>query len=388
MRVGLLTREWPPNIYGGAGVHVYELARHLRALAEVEVHCFGEPRPDAIAHRVPGGLDGANPAVQTLGVDVSIIDGLGPVDVVHSHTWYTNLAGQLGARLLDAPHVLTAHSLEPLRPWKLEQLQGGYRLSSWVEEVSYAGATRIIAVSHGMARDILNVYPFVDPGRIRVVHNGIDTEIFAPDPSTTALDQLGIAVTQPYALFVGRITRQKGLAHLIAAARHFEPDVHLVICASAPDTVELGSEIAAGIADLAVERGPGSVTWIQEHVDRTSLIQLLSHATVFVCPSIYEPLGIVNLEAMACQTAVVASAVGGIPEVVVDGRTGILVPYDPADAPAFERGIAAAVNALIRDPRTAAQMGAAGRARAIADFSWSAIAEQTLAVYEDARATS
>lgn len=387
MRVGLLTREWPPDVYGGAGVHVYELTEHLRRLVEVDVHCFGEPRSDAIAHAVPPELATANPAVQTLGVDMSIVAQLGDVDIVHSHTWYTNLAGQLGSRLLDIPHILTAHSLEPLRPWKLEQLQGGYRLSSWIEEVSYAGAARIIAVSHGMARDIRTHYPFVAADRIRVVHNGIDTEAFRPDPSTTNLERLGIDPSHSYALFVGRITRQKGLEHLIAAARHFDPDVHLVICASAPDTPELGRAIAEGISHLADERGPDSVTWIREHVDRSTLVPLLSHATVFVCPSIYEPLGIVNLEAMACQTAVVASAVGGIPEVVVDGRTGLLVPYDPEDVPAFERGIATAVNALFREPQTAAAMGAAGRARAIEDFSWQTIAEQTLAVYEDARAS-
>lgn len=380
----MLTREWPPDVYGGAGVHVEHLVAELRRKVEVDVHCFGEPRPDAIAHAVPGALLGANAAIQTLGVDLEMVDATTGVDVVHSHTWYANLAGHISGLLHGIPHVLTAHSLEPLRPWKEEQLGGGYRVSSWVERTAYEGAAGIIAVSHGMRADVLTAYPAVDPDRVHVVHNGIDTAVYRPDPDTTALEELGIDRTRPYVLFVGRITRQKGIVHLINAARRFDDGVVLVLCASSPDTAEIGLETSAAVDQLRAERGDDSVVWIQEQVSRPRIVQLFTHALAFVCPSIYEPLGIVNLEAMACETAVVASAVGGIPEVVVDGTTGLLVPYDSAEPRAFEVAFADAVNAVAADPRRARSMGAAGRARAVSEFGWDAIADETIAVYSAA----
>ena len=384
MKVGLLTREWPPDIYGGAGVHVRELAAHLRPLVDVDVHCFGAPRPDAEAHAVPADLTGANPALQTLGVDLEMVRDTAGVDLLHSHTWYANLAGHVGGLLHGVPHVITAHSLEPLRPWKIEQLGGGYRVSSWVEATAYSHAQAIIAVSEGMRRDILAAYPQVDPSRVHVVHNGIDTDAYRPDASVEALERHGVPLDRPYVLFVGRITRQKGLAHLLAAARDFTEGTVLVLCASSPDTPEMGEEIAQAVEVLRAERGADSVIWIEEQASLDDVRQLLTHARVFACPSVYEPLGIVNLEAMACEAPVVASAVGGIPEVVVDGVTGLLVAYDPADPAALESGLADAINALVADPARAKAMGRAGRARAIADFSWDAIAQRTVAVYRAA----
>lgn len=384
MKVGLLTREWPPDIYGGAGVHVRELAAHLRPLVDVDVHCFGAPRPDAEAHAVPADLTGANPALQTLGVDLEMVRDTAGVDLLHSHTWYANLAGHVGGLLHGVPHVITAHSLEPLRPWKIEQLGGGYRVSSWVEATAYSHAQAIIAVSEGMRRDILAAYPQVDPSRVHVVHNGIDTDAYRPDASVEALERHGVPLDRPYVLFVGRITRQKGLAHLLAAARDFTEGTVLVLCASSPDTPEMGEEIAQAVEVLRAERGADSVIWIEEQASLDDVRQLLTHARVFACPSVYEPLGIVNLEAMACEAPVVASAVGGIPEVVVDGVTGLLVAYDPADPAALESGLADAINALVADPARAKAMGRAGRARAIADFSWDAIAQRTVAVYRTA----
>lgn len=378
----MLTKEWPPEVYGGAGVHIEHLVAELRRVIEVDVHCFGAPRVDAQAHPVPAFLTGANPALQTLGVDLEFVQATANVELVHSHTWYANLGGHISALLHGIPHVLTAHSLEPLRPWKEEQLGGGYRVSSWVERTSYEAATRIIAVSEGMRRDVLQAYPDVDPDRVDVVHNGIDTEVYRPDPDEAVLDQFGIR--RPYALFVGRITRQKGIVHLINAARRFDDGVQLVLCASSPDTPDIGDETARAVARLREERGVDSVVWIQEQLDRPRLIQLFTHALTFACPSIYEPLGIVNLEAMACETAVVASAVGGIPEVVVDGETGLLVPYDADEPRAFEHAFADAVNVLAADSARARAMGAAGRARAVTEFSWDAIAEQTIAVYRAA----
>ena len=384
MKVGILTREWPPDIYGGAGVHVRELVAHLRPLVDVDVHCFGPPRPDAQAHAVPAELTGANAALQTLGVDLEMVRDTDGVDLLHSHTWYANLAGHVGGLLHGVPHVITAHSLEPLRPWKIEQLGGGYRVSSWVEATAYAHAQAIIAVSEGMRRDILTAYPQVAPARVHVVHNGIDTDVYRPDPATDALERHGIPLDRPYVLFVGRITRQKGLPHLLAAARDFDPGTVLVLCASSPDTPEIGDEVARAIALLRAERGEDSVIWIEEQASLDEIRQLLTHARVFACPSVYEPLGIVNLEAMACEAPVVASAVGGIPEVVVDGVTGLLVPYDPRDPQALESGLAQAVNALIADPARARAMGKAGRERAVADFGWDAIAHRTVQVYRAA----
>ncbi len=304
---------------------------------------------------------------------------------MHSHTWYANLAGHIGGLLYGVPHVLTAHSLEPLRPWKEEQLGGGYRVSSWVEATAYAHANAIIAVSAGMRDDVLAAYPTVDPARVHVVHNGIDTDRYRPDPSTDALERYGISTNRPYVLFVGRITRQKGIAHLIAAAERFDDDVVLVLCASSPDTPEIDVETREAVTRLRAKRGEASVVWIEEQASVEDLRQLFTHALAFACPSVYEPLGIVNLEAMACETAVVASAVGGIPEVVVDGVTGILVPYDAADPGALEAGLADAINSLASDPARAAAMGEAGRERAVSDFGWGAIAEQTVAVYRAAR---
>lgn len=384
MKAALITKEWPPSNYGGAGVHVEYLVRELRTLIDVDVHCFGEPRPDAIAHEVPANLAGSNPAVETLGVDLDIVASLAEVDVTHSHTWYANLAGHLGGLLQGVPHVITAHSLEPRRPWKEEQLGGGYRISSWVERTSYENASAIIAVSNGMRADVLDCYPNVDPQKVHVVHNGIDTDQYRPMSSTDALTRLGVPTDEPYVLFVGRITRQKGINHLLRAARDFAPGIPLVLAASSPDTPEMGQEVAEAVAELNASRG--SVYWLDTQLQRSDVIELLSHAMLFACPSVYEPLGIVNLEAMACETPVVASAVGGIPEVVVDGETGLLVPFDPGDTDEFEQRFAAAVNELAADSPRLAAMGIAGRERAVSEFGWHAIAERTVEVYRAAGA--
>ena len=378
----MLTREWPPEIYGGAGVHVDQLVAHLRPLVDVEVHCFGPDRPDATAHQVPAALIAENPALGVLGVDLEMAAATAGLDLLHSHTWYTNFAGHTGALLHGVPHVLTAHSLEPRRPWKQEQLGGGYRISTWVESTAYASADAIIAVSNGMRADVLNTYPFVDPANVHVIHNGIDTDLYSPTPDPIALTELGIDVTRPYVLFVGRITQQKGLVHLLNAARSFSDDLVLVLAASSPDTEEIAAQTAQAVEQLRAARGEDSVIWLKEQVARPTLIKLFSGALAFVCPSIYEPLGIVNLEAMACQTAVVASAVGGIPEVVVDGQTGLLVSYEARDIAGFERDFAAAVNSLVADPSRATAMGAAGRSRAQSEFGWAAIAERTVAIYQ------
>ena len=382
MRIGLLTREWPPEVYGGAGVHVEFLVPRLRELVGVDVHCFGAPRSGegVHAHQPAPGMEGANQALATLSVDLSMTAALGGVDLVHSHTWYANHAGHLTKLLHDVPHVVTAHSLEPRRPWKAEQLGGGYRLSSWVERTAYESADAIIAVSEGMRADVLDCYPSLDPARVRVVRNGIDSAAYHPVPEADAVRSYGVDPDRPIVVFVGRITRQKGVGHLIAAAHHIDPDAQLVLCAGAPDTPEIAAETAAAVAELAAAR-PG-VHWIQKMLLPTEVRQFLSHATVFVCPSVYEPLGIVNLEAMACGTAVVASDVGGIPEVVDEGRTGLLVHYDAADEPAFRQGLAESVNTLLSDPDRAKAMGIAGRARAVTEFSWASVAEQTVAVYE------
>ena len=378
MRIGILTREWPPDVYGGAGVHVEYLARELRRLADVDVHCFGAARDDATGYEPDPGLAGANAALQTLSVDLRIAAATGGCDVVHSHTWYADLAGHLSALLHGQPHVVTVHSLEPLRPWKAEQLGGGYRLSSWAEETAVLGADAVIAVSEGMARDVVAAYPGLDQDRVHVVHNGIDAQEYAPAEATDVLERHGVDPAVPYAIFVGRITRQKGLAHLLRAAA--ELPGQLVLCAGAPDTPEIAAEAEQLVTELQARR-PG-VIWVREMLPRPDVVQLLSHATVFVCPSVYEPLGIVNLEAMACATAVVASAVGGIPEVVVDGTTGLLVRYDESDPAGFESGLAAGVGELLADPARAAAMGRAGRERAVESFGWAAIARRTLEVYE------
>ncbi|WLP93221.1 glycogen synthase [Gordonia sp. NB41Y] len=386
MRVAMMTREYPPEVYGGAGVHVTELVRHLADLIDVDVECMGVERPDAQVYGPDPGLAGANPAITMLSTDLRMAVGAAGADLVHSHTWYTGLAGHLAKELHGVPHVLTAHSLEPRRPWKAEQLGGGYRVSSWVERNAVEYADAVIAVSSGMRDDVCDIYPRLDPDRVHVVRNGIDTSQWYPvdDPfgPDSALVALGVDPDRPIAAFVGRITRQKGVAHLVAAAHHFSPDVQLILCAGAPDTPEIGAEVEAAVAELSAAR-PG-VFWVREMLPLPRIREILTAATVFVCPSVYEPLGIVNLEAMACGTAVVASAVGGIPEVVQDGVTGTLVPYTPDDAATFERTLAAAVDAVAGDPAAASAMGTAGRARAAAEFSWATIAEQTVAVYRTA----
>ncbi|MFJ5683983.1 glycogen synthase [Streptomyces sp. NPDC093099] len=383
--MGLLTREYPPDVYGGAGVHVEFLARELRSLTDLEVHCWGgdgaEPVAGVVRHRAAAGLDGANDALRTFSVDLAMAAALEGRELVHSHTWYANLAGHVAKLLYGIPHVMTAHSLEPLRPWKAEQLGGGYALSSWAERTAVEGADAVIAVSRGMRDDILACYPSLDPDRVRVVHNGIDTRLYRPDRGTAVLDRIGIDPDRPYVLFVGRITRQKGVPHLLRAARALDPGAQLVLCAGAPDTPEIGAEFRELVEELGRTRD--GVHWIPEMLPRPEVIQLLTHAAVFACPSVYEPLGIVNLEAMACGTAVVASAVGGIPEVVDDGGTGLLVPYDERHPEAFESGLTEALNRVLDDPESAARMGAAGRRRAVREFGWDQVARRTYAVYEE-----
>ncbi|PVY34143.1 glycogen synthase [Williamsia muralis] len=388
MRVAMMTREYPPEVYGGAGVHVTELVRHLRHLATVDVHCMGAPRETAQVHGVDPGLEGANAAITTLSSDLRMAVAAEGASVAHSHTWYTGLAGHLAAQLHGIPHVLTAHSLEPRRPWKAEQLGGGYRVSSWVEKNAVEYADAVIAVSSGMRIDVCDAYPRLDPDKVHVVRNGIDTHTWHPvdaADSTSVLTDIGVDPTRPIAVFVGRITRQKGVRHLIAAAHHMDPDLQLVLCAGAPDTPEIGAEIAEAVEHLSAARS--GVFWVREKLPTEKVREILSAATVFICPSIYEPLGIVNLEAMACGTAVVASDVGGIPEVVRDEVTGLLVHYSEDNTRDFEHDLAAAVNRVVADPVQAAAMGAAGRERAIAEFSWDSIAEQTLSIYETVCAT-
>jgi starch synthase len=382
MRVAMMTREYPPEVYGGAGVHVTELVAQLRRLCEVDVHCMGAPRATASAYQPDPRLRGANPALATLSTDLVMANAAAGASVVHSHTWYTGLAGHLAALLYDIPHVVTTHSLEPLRPWKAEQLKSGYRLSSWVEDTALNAADAVIAVSSDMRDDVLGLYPRLDPSRVHVVRNGIDTEVWYPtfpQAGESVLARLGVDLGRPIVAFVGRITRQKGVAHLLAAARRFAPDIQLVLCAGAPDTPELTAEITAAVSELSGLRT--GVFWIHEMLPVEEIREILSAATVFVCPSVYEPLGIVNLEAMACATAVVASDVGGIPEVVADGITGSLVHYDPAEPVGYQAGLADAVNALVGDPKKAKRYGRAGRQRCIDEFSWAHIAEQTLDIY-------
>jgi starch synthase len=382
VRVGVITREWPPDVYGGAGVHVEHLVAALRGLddgPQLDVHCFGGPRQDATGHGVPPGLQSANGALQAVGVDVEIAAQLGGVDLVHSHTWYANHAGHLAKLVHGVPHVVTAHSLEPRRPWKADQLGGGYRLSSWVERTSYQHADAVVAVSRGMRADVLDVYPDLDPAKVLVVGNGVDAQAYRPVEAPDVVRSLGVDPDRPYALFVGRITRQKGLMHLLAAAEQLPPEAGLVLCAGAADTPAERAQVADAVTELQARRS--GIVWIEQMLPREQLVPLITGATVFVVPSVYEPLGIVNLEAAACGTAVVASAVGGIPEVVDDGRTGLLVPYD-ADRPVdFAAGLAARISDLLADPARAAAMGVAGRERVLAEFGWPAIAEQTVQVY-------
>ncbi|MEW2612923.1 glycogen synthase [Streptomyces sp. NPDC047880] len=378
MRVGLLTREYPPDVYGGAGVHVEFLARELRPLVDLDVHCWGEGRVDGVRrHRPWSALDGANDALRTFSVDLAMTAALEGRELVHSHTWYANLGGHLAKLLYGIPHVMTAHSLEPLRPWKAEQLGGGYELSSWAERTAIEAADGVIAVSAAMREDILGCYPALDPERVHVVHNGIDTSLYLPDHGTDALDRIGLDRTRPYVLFVGRITRQKGVPHLLRAVRDIDPAAQVVLCAGAPDTPEIDQEFRELFGELSAVRD--GVFWIPKMLPRPEVIQLLTHAALFVCPSVYEPLGIVNLEAMACGTPVVASAVGGIPEVVDDGTTGLLVP--PGDG--FEAGLARAMDTVLGDPGAARRMGEAGRERAVGEFGWDAVARRTVRLYEE-----
>ncbi|MGQ5649080.1 glycogen synthase [Streptomyces sp. NPDC004532] len=378
MRVGLLTREYPPDVYGGAGVHVEFLARELRSLTDLDVHCWGEGGAGGVVrHRSWPALDTANDALRTFSVDLSIAAVLQDRELVHSHTWYANLAGHLAKLLYGIPHVMTAHSLEPLRPWKAEQLGGGYALSSWAERTAAEAADAVIAVSGAMRDDILGCYPDLDPARVHVVHNGIDTSLYRPDPGTDVLARLGLDPGRPYVLFVGRITRQKGVPHLLRAVRHIDPDTQVVLCAGAPDTPEIDREFRDLFEELS--RSREGVHWIPKMLPRPDVIQLLTHATVFVCPSVYEPLGIVNLEAMACGTAVVASRTGGIPEVVDDGRTGLLVDVDDD----FEEHLARALDSVLADPVAAERLGEAGRERAVKQFGWDTVARRTVRLYEE-----
>jgi alpha-maltose-1-phosphate synthase len=394
-RVGLITKEYPPEVYGGAGVHVAELARALDGLVDLEVHCFGAERDDplvAAAYGTWDALDGDAPhasALRTVATDLAIVDGVGGVDLVHSHTWYANLAGHLAKLVHDVPHVVTTHSLEPLRPWKREQLGGGYALSSFCERTAVEAADAIIAVSEGMKIDVLASYPAVDPDRIRVVHNGVDPDGWRAVSTTEAPLAHGIDLDRPYAVFVGRITRQKGVVHLLDAAPHLPAGTQLVLCAGAPDTPEIAAEFrdrVAALAEAAVD-----VIWIEEMLPRDELVQILSHARVFVCPSVYEPFGIVNLEAMACGLPVVASRVGGIPEIVLPGETGWLVDLEPsgdalgtpADPDRFARDLADAIVEALEDHSQSTSMGAAGRRRVEERFGWPTIAARTAELYRE-----
>lgn len=360
-------------------MHVGALVPQLRELIDVDVHSFGGPKPDAHHHGVAAGLEQANAALKTLSVDLSMTAATAGLDLVHSHTWYANMAGHLAKLLHGIPHVVTAHSLEPRRPWKAEQLEGGYRLSCWVERTAYEAADAVIAVSAGMRADVLDCYPELPADRVQVVHNGVDTELYQPVAERDEVARFGIDTDRPIVLFVGRITRQKGVDHLVAAAHDIDPGAQVVLCAGAPDTPELAREIGNAVATLSARRK--GIFWIQQMLDPAVVVQLLSRATVFVCPSVYEPLGIVNLEAMGCGTAVVASDVGGIPEVVADGRTGLLVHYDEHDITAYRHGLAEAVNRLLADRALAAELGAAGREVAVRDFSWAQAATQTVEIY-------
>src|SRR6476620_12055 len=391
VRIDILSKEYPPAIYGGAGVHVAELVRALRQRGDldVRVHAFGEPRAEdgTTGHPDLSELAGANPALTTLGVDLALAAACEGADLVHSHTWYANMGGHLAALMGDIPHVLTAHSLEPMRPWKAEQLGGGYRVSSWVEKTAYEAADAVIAVSAGMREDILRSYPSVDPDRVKVVHNGIDSQLWQRETDDDVVRRHGVDPDRPSVIFVGRITRQKGLPYLLRAAAELPPEVQLVLLAGAPDTPEIKTEVEHLIDTLRETRD--GVVWVPTMLPRNEVVALLSSATVFVCPSVYEPLGIVNLEAMACELPVVATATGGIPEVVVHGETGWLVPIDqatdgtgtPLDPERYVADLAAALTDAVSDPARADAMGLAGRQRAVDSFSWATIGERTNQVY-------
>ena len=379
-RVGLVTKEWPPQVYGGAGVHAVQLTAALRELdsVSVDVHCFGGARDDgAIGYSTPASFADANPAVQAIATDLDIADNLQNVNVIHSHTWYANMAGHFGSLLHGVPHVITAHSLEPLRPWKADQLGGGYQISSWAEKSAYESADAIIAVSDGMRADVLAAYPNVDPTKVVTIRNGVDVDRFKPTTDKALLNELGI--TDRYAIFVGRITRQKGLAHLLRAWQKVPAEYGLVLAAGSPDEETIGNEVKALIEELQKTRP--NVIWIPDMLPHEKLCALLTSADLFICPSIYEPLGIVNLEAMACETAVLATRVGGIPEVIADGITGKLVNYS-SDGATLESDLASAIIELMKEPALLRQYGEAGRKRAAAEFGWPAVARATLALYQ------
>jgi starch synthase len=396
MRVGLMTREYPPNVYGGAGVHVEYLSRELAKKIEVEVHCWGNQFLDEGNLHVRGaepwseiteGTDGKyKTALEALSFNLAQIKSLAKIDIVHTHTWYVSMAGFLAKKLLNIPFVLTTHSLEPLRAWKAEQLGSGYAMSSWMERTAILDADAVIAVSKGTKADILRAYPDVNPDRIHVIYNGIDLNEYQKTADTTALTKYGVDPTLPYVLFVGRITRQKGVTHLVEAIRYLPPDTQVVLCAGAPDTPEIAAEMREKVEE-AHALNP-KVVWIEKMVTKPEAIQLYSNAGVFCCPSVYEPFGIINLEAMACCAPVVASATGGILEVVVDGVTGYLVPFDqdpvttfPSNPDKFARDLAAKISALLADPGKAKRFGEAGRKRVEETFAWSAIADQTIELY-------
>jgi alpha-maltose-1-phosphate synthase len=393
VRVDILTKEYPPNIYGGAGVHVAELVRALRDRGDIDarVRAFGTPvvEDGTTGYADLPELGAANAAIRTMGVDLSMASDCVGADLVHSHTWYANFGGHVASLLGGMPHVVSAHSLEPMRPWKAEQLGGGYALSSFVERTAYEAADAVIAVSEGMRQDVLRSYPSIDPDRVKVVHNGIDSQLWQRHDDLDTVRRHGVDPDARSVIFVGRITRQKGLPYLLRAAAQLPPDVQLVLCAGAPDTPEILAEVEGLMADLRSSRE--GVVWIPEMLPRGEVIALLSAATVFACPSIYEPLGIVNLEAMACELPVVATATGGIPEVVVHGETGWLVPLEqeqdgsgtPLDPERFVGDLAAALTEAVSDTARADAMGLAGRRRAVESFSWATIGERTNQVYLD-----
>ena len=380
LKVGLVTKEWPPQVYGGAGVHVVQLTQALRNQPNirVDVHCFGGIRSDAFGYETPKDFQGSNPALQALATDLAIANKLEGIDVVHSHTWYANFAGFTANLLHGTPHVVSAHSLEPLRPWKAEQLGGGYQISSWAERSAYEAAAAIIAVSDGMKADVLKAYPNVDPNKVVTIRNGVDVTKFAPNHRTDAQSKYGISGR--YAIFVGRITRQKGLAHLLRAWKKVSADYGLVLAAGSPDEPGIGAEVAGLIEELQRERK--NVWWIKEMAPHDELTSLLTGADLFLCPSIYEPLGIVNLEAMGCETAVLASRVGGIPEVVADNETGRLIDYDPNNIGKFENDFTNQIEDLMSNPSLLQTMGKAGRLRAEKHFGWDAVAKETIELYK------
>ena len=391
MRVDFVTKEYPPNIYGGAGVHITELVKVLRSRIQARVHAFGEPiqEADTFGYSTPAAYSKDNPAIQTMATDLEIVQAISGADLVHSHTWYANFAGHVASMLHGIPHVITAHSLEPLRPWKAEQLGGGYAVSSFIERAAYEQAKSVIAVSHGMRRDILKAYPELDPNKVEVVYNGIDSQKWQPLHNPDVVRSLGVNPDQRSVIFVGRVTRQKGLPYFLRAASQLPQDVQLVLCAGAPDTPEIKAEVEHLVSELSKTRS--GVVWIPEHLPQPKLAALLSSADAFVCPSIYEPLGIVNLEAMACGAPVIATATGGIPEVVLDGKTGWLVPIEqvddgsgtPVDENKFVRDWGNALNAAL-ESGTLKSFGEAGRIQAVEDFSWASIATRTLEVYSRA----